>query len=357
MVKAWVRTLGTLLVLDALTTGCTPDVEGGAYIIDGPRVLAIRSEPAEAAPRGNPPTPMAWSALFVGPHGDEDPSLLDWAICTERKPLVTAGEMSLDCLARSGDVLIPLGSGASVMGTLPEDACRSFGPSPPVPKPGEPAPRPTDPDASGGFYQPLRLLAELPAGDDYSVGLARISCGLARVTSDQALDYAARYRPNQNPELADVVIPSSSGDLPLTDDSMTTATVKPGSHVTFRASWVDCPQTSECGDGFCGANEDKANCAADCTTPQGCPGSEPYIAFDLATRQLLDRRESMRVSWYSTLGTFDHDRSGRDETQAATPYSDNTWTAPSSAAEVRLWVVLRDDRGGVAYRSLLLRVE
>jgi len=90
MVTRYARALGTLLVLAAVTEGCTPDVEGGAYIIDGPRVLAIRSEPAEAAPKGNPPTPMAWSALFVGPDGDQDPSLLDWAICTERKPLVTA---------------------------------------------------------------------------------------------------------------------------------------------------------------------------------------------------------------------------------------------------------------------------
>jgi len=80
------------------------------------------------------------------------------------------------------------------------------------------------------------------------------------------------------------------------------------------------------------------------------PSTEPFPTF-------LDRRESMRVSWYSSLGTFDHDRSGRDEDRAAIPYIDNTWAAPSGAAEVRIWVVLRDDRGGVAYRSLLLRVE
>lgn len=358
MVKLSLRSsCAVLLGCLGVELGCTPDIEGGASILDSPRVLAIRSEPAEAAPKGNPPTEITWSALFVGPDGDQDPGLLDWAVCTERKPLVTAGEMSLECLAPTADVLIPLGDGATVTGSLPDDACRLFGPNPPLPKPGEPAPRPTDPDSTGGFYQPLRVLANLPDGPEYSVGLTRISCGLARVTAEQAIDYQRRYRPNQNPELTDVVVVASAGNLSLTDDPLTTATVKAGSHVTFRATWPECPLTPECGDGICGANEDKTNCPDDCTDPHGCAGSEPFVAFDLASRQILERREAMRVSWYSTIGTFDHDRSGRTEAQAAAPYSDNTWTAPASAADVLLWVVLRDDRGGVAYRSLVVHVE
>jgi hypothetical protein len=336
---------------------CSPDLEGGASIIDSPRILAVRSEPAEAAPKGNPPTSVKWSALFVGPQGDEDPSLLDWAVCTERKPLVTTGEMSLDCLAPTADVLVPLGSGDEVSGTLPDDACRLFGPNPPLPKPGEPAPRPTDPDATGGFYQPLRVREALPHGDEYSVGLTRISCGLARVSAEQALDYQARYRENENPELTSVELANGSGNVPLTDDPETTAVVKAGSHVTFNATWPECPLFPTCGDGFCGANEDKTNCPDDCTEPHGCAGSEPYVAFDLASRELVDRREAMRVSWYSNHGTFDHDRSGRTEEEAAVANSSNTWTAPGSASDVRVWVVLRDDRGGVAYRSLVVRVE
>jgi hypothetical protein len=338
MVKSFVSSWLGLALLGVLGGACTPDVEGGASIVDAPRVLAIRS-------------------LFVGPDGEQDPKLLDWAICTERKPLVTAGEMSNECLAPTSEFLVPLGNGASASGTLPDDACRLFGPNPPLPKAGEPAPRPTDPDATGGFYQPLRLLANVPAGEQYSVGLTRITCGLARVTAEQAVDFQRRYRANENPDFTDIVVTSSAGNLPLTDDPLTTATVKAGSHITFSASWPECPLSAECGDGICGANEDRMNCAEDCTEPHGCQGSEPYVAFDLATRQILDRREGMRVAWYSNLGTFDHDRSGRTEADAAAPYTNNTWTAPNSAADVRLWLVLRDDRGGVAYRSLVVHVE
>jgi hypothetical protein len=336
-------------------TGCTPDLEDNASLIDAPRVLAVRSEPAEAAPKGNPPTTITWTALFVGPDGDADPNQLDWAECIERKPLVTAGEMSLDCLAPAGDALVPVGAGASAMGTLPDDACRLFGPNPPVPKAGEPAPRPTDPDSTGGFYQPLRLRAALPGGDQYTVGLTRITCGLARVSAEQSIDFQARYRPNENPEITQVVL--AAGNLPLTGDPETTVTVKPGSQVTFRTEWTDCPLTPACGDGICGANEDKLNCPDDCSDPHGCPGSEPYVAFDLASRQIVDRREGMRVSWYASLGTFEHDRSGRPEEDAASPNSSNDWTAPSSPSDARIWVVLRDDRGGVSYRSLSVRVQ
>ena len=106
MVKGFpLRSIVALLGAAGAALGCTPDVEGGASILDAPRVLAIRSEPAEAAPKGNPPTEITWSALFVGPDGDQDPALLDWAVCTERKPLVTAGEMSLECLAPARCIL------------------------------------------------------------------------------------------------------------------------------------------------------------------------------------------------------------------------------------------------------------
>jgi hypothetical protein len=65
----------------------------------------------------------------------------------------------------------------------------------------------------------------------------------------------------------------------------------------------------------------------------------------------------MRVSWFASAGTFEHDRSGRPEADAGSPFSDNAWTAPSEAGDVRLWVVLRDDRGGVGYGSFYVHVE
>ena len=355
--------LRTSVLLGLALVACKPDIEGSASVIDSPRVLAIKSEPAETAPKSATPATVTWSALYVGPDGDEDPAKLDWGLCIQRKPLAAAGEISPACLIPldedpDGLSLIPLGGGASVMALLPDDGCRQFGPNPPVPKAGEPAPRPTDPDATGGFYQPLRLAANEPSGPEYSVGLTRISCGIARVSAEQVTDYQNRYRPNENPALLGVVVGPGREDAPLTADEATTATVKAGSHVTFRASWFDCPTTPECGNTFCEANEDRESCPEDCKdNPHGCSGSEPYIAFDLGLRQLVARREGMRVSWYGTGGSFDHDRSGRAESGASVPFSDNTWVAPSHAGNVRLWAVLRDDRGGVDYASYFVRVE
>jgi hypothetical protein len=340
-----------------LGVGCKPDIPGSPSVIDGPRVLAIKSEPAEAAPKATTPTTIAWSTLYVGPTGDEDPAVLDWGICTERKALATAGEISPDCLVPSGSALLDLGTGADVTGTLPGDGCRQFGPNPPLPGPGEPAPRPTDPDSTGGFYQPLRIAANEPEGYQYSVGLTRISCGLARVSADQSADFAARYRPNENPALDSVVLGPGGADAALTDDPDTTVTVKATSQVTFRASWATCPTEPICGDGICGANEDKSNCPDDCTDPHGCTGAEPYVSFDLDSREVVDRREGMRVSWYSAGGSFAHDRSGVSEDQAAVPYTDNVWTAPSSPGDMHVWAVLRDDRGGVDWGSFIVHVE
>ena len=92
-------------------------------------------------------------------------------------------------------------------------------------------------------------------------------------------------------------------------------------------------------------------------TPHGCRGSEPYGYFDPLAREVRDRRESMRVSWFANDGVFDHDRTGRSEAEADQSFSDNAWTAPEASGEVLLWVVLRDDRGGVGFESYRVRVK
>ena len=59
--------------------------------------------------------------------------------------------------------------------------------------------------------------------------------------------------------------------------------------------------------------------------------------------------------WFATAGTFDEDHTGREEGDVA-PSTDNAWTAPSSAGQVHLWAVIRDDRGGVGWRSFTIDV-
>ena len=83
--------------------------------------------------------------------------------------------------------------------------------------------------------------------------------------------------------------------------------------------------------------------------------AEGYVTFDLASQSLVDRREAMRVSWFATAGDLGTDRTGRAEDDRATA-TENTWTAPSSAGRVHVWIVLRDSRGGVTWQSVEIRV-
>jgi hypothetical protein len=64
----------------------------------------------------------------------------------------------------------------------------------------------------------------------------------------------------------------------------------------------------------------------------------------------------MRVSWYSTAGSFTDDRTGRAETDLLTT-TDNIWTAPGTAGTVMMWAVLRDSRGGLAWKSFRIVVQ
>jgi len=63
----------------------------------------------------------------------------------------------------------------------------------------------------------------------------------------------------------------------------------------------------------------------------------------------------MRVSWFATGGSFDVDHTGRLESEFAQTTSDDTWTAPKDPGPVFMWVVLRDDRGGVDWQEFSSR--
>ena len=338
------------VVAAALSTagGCKPDLDQRASRISGTRVLAVRSEPAEAEPRD----PVSFTALVVDADGRADtlppPT---WAFCTARKPLAELGPVSPACFSHSPDAFVGLGVGARVDAVLPASACRDFGPEVPTAKPGEPYGRPVDPDPTGGYYQPLTVF--LGGGDgDVSVDTTRISCGVAGASSDDVIVFRQRYHGNQNPRVD--VLQIDGADLPA-DPTTPPRAVARGAHLTFHVAWPACPAIDACGDGVCGPDESRLDCATDCAIPTGCAGAERYLYFDAEARQLVARRESMRVSWFATAGTFDRDRTGRssDETE---PSSDDAWDAPAEAMTVRGWVVLRDDRGGVAWRSFALDV-
>lgn len=346
---------GVVLAVVAVATlgalgGCTPQLEDRSFLVTGPSLLAIASSPAEA----EAPAAVTFRALYVDPSGERSAGDLGWSFCVARRALTDEGTVSPACLQPEGQDLVPIGAGASVTGALPMDACRLFGPDPPEPMDGEPAGRPVDPDPSGGYYQPVRLLVR-DGGQRVTVGTTRLVCGLADATAEVAADFGKRYRRNESPAIASLSLVRGAAAEVIAPD-VVGAKVKPGEKVTLRASWETCPTAPACGDGMCGIDEDVTGCAADCTTPRGCSGAEPYLVFDPTTRELVTRREEIRVSWFATAGEIADDVVGRAADEAGKSDVENTWTAPAKAGEARLWLVIRDDRGGLGWQGYRVQI-
>jgi hypothetical protein len=233
-----------------------------------------------------------------------------------------------------------------------------FGPVPPDTKPGEPPVRPVDPDTTGGYYQPVRVLVPTGQEPDYAVGVTRINCGISGATQEQAADYNQRYLPDRNPVLALLtLVHADRSESAISPDPESEPTrVGPGEQVTLKATWLVCPIDAVCGDGICSGGEDATSCADDCASQlKGC-GTESYVEFDPATRTVVSRREGIRVSWFATAGELAHDRTGHPEAEADLTETENTWTAPGEPGPVRLWLVIRDDRRGVGWSAYRIEV-
>lgn len=244
-----------------------------------------------------------------------------WSWCLARPALSDASPVDEACRGDAPSARQPLGTHDAVQLVVPTDACARFGPDPPADT--QSAGRPADPDSTGGYVIPLHV--RLPDTDGF--GTVRLRCNLAGVAREVAVDYAQRARPNTNPRITAWVQRTGETETPVGDRLV----VAPGQRVTFRVAWPVCEDAP-------------------------CEGAERYLLLDPITRTLVTRRESMRASWYATDGRWDAPRTGRspDET---TPSTDNTWTAPSAPGSSRLWVALRDARGGTDWRELLVEAQ
>jgi len=345
----WQRTALCLVV--GCLCSCVPNEADDDALITQVRVLAIRAEPAEAAPRDK----VTLSALYVGPGGSLEDAPIDWAFCLQRKSLAELGPVARQCLAQESALLQTLGEGLHASASVPQDACRLFGPDRPPPQNDEPIGRPVDPDPFGGFYQPVRVFDADTSR--YTLFEERISCTLAGVTQAEFASWNRRYRRNQNPSIGALTDLDSGQTLAADSAKQPPFGVSTGQKLRLRASWVECSDGAECDDGICGADETRTTCSADCTTPRGCEGSEHYLYYDRTSRSFATRRENLRVAWFATAGHFDGPRTGRPEAEASTSQTDNVWTAPKQSGEVSVWLVLRDDRGGIGWQGYRLNVQ
>jgi hypothetical protein len=318
------------IALGAAFVACAPTFDDETAIVTTPRLLAVRSVPAEAAMGDS----FAMTALYVGPTGPANAASLDWAECLLQTPTNQPGPVNPACFVATSSALVALGNGSSASADVPQTACELFGPDAPPPGPGQPSPRPAAPDATGGFYLPVRIET---APDAWSVAAERITCAPSGVAQDVFTAFTTGYIPNENPAVASLSGVASGGRGPvlLSADGVggSAFVARPGQSLSLTAAWAACP-----------------------SSPGRCSGAETYLTIDPAEHTLVTQRESMVASWYATAGAFSVDRSGRAQDDPATTAA-NEWMAPSTAGPVHLWIVLRDARGGVGWASYTIAVQ
>jgi hypothetical protein len=289
--------------------GCRPDIDAPLSLVADARILALQAEPAEAPPGES----VSYQALVASPTGTVSGTSIAWAFCTLPKPPGENNVVNSACLTEE---LVPAGPpGPSLVAATPAAGCALFGPAAPPPA------RPRDPDATGGYYQPLRASPMDTRDQGSAIFLSRITCELAQASAQVAAEFRARYRPNRNPRLVPASLRASlaANRQPVALDQLPT-----GQRIRFEIDWQ-------------------------------ADAAETYPVFDPLTQSLVDHRETLRVSWFATAGAFAVEHTSRSEEDPALS-SDNVWTAPAVPGPVYLWVVLRDARGGSDFASYALAV-
>lgn len=277
--------------------GCGPTFDRPPTLVDRPVVLAVQADPAEAAPG----EVVTLRASVADGSGALDGVAIDWAFCTQPRSVAENTPVAQDCLAESAAWIASIATASTgpVSAALPIDGCANFGSEPPAPLPGEDPIRPADPDATGGYYQPVRVTVR-GADPLVAFGRVRITCALPSAPADIVREFRERYLPNQNPGILDLGV-----------------VVSTPSEIRLRAEW---------------APED----------------AEAFVVHDRRESDLDDAVDSLRVSWFSTSGAFASDRTSPEGDDSG---AENSFF-PDDSGPVHVWAVLRDSRGGMDWRTL-----
>lgn len=284
------------MIVALALAACRPDSIDSSGLVLEPRVLAVQSEPAEAAPG----SAVRFRALVA--LSDAEP--VGWSFCGAPKSPNENNAVAAECV--NGDGLTFVGRGSEIEANVPSDACSRFGPDTP---PGNFRPR--DADITGGYYQPLRV--DL-AGAPPVFYLQRVRCALAEATADSASELAATYLDNRNPTLEPLVA----------GEGVSLERIPRGARIELVSGWPEA-------------------------------AAEPYRYFDRSTQQVIERREAMQMSWFVSAGELARESTGRAEDDPLT-LTTNEWLAPDQPGTSELWLVLRDSRGGVTFASYELVV-
>lgn len=178
---------------------------------------------------------------------------------------------------------------------------------------------PVDPDASGGYYQPVRASFSAVDGSSLTAfGRQRIRCDLAGATRDIFDAFQAEYLVNTAPIIAALVSVGPPEPSRI---------VQPGASV----QWV---------------------VELDATS------SEAFPVYHAERSELERRNESLIVDGYVTGGILEpayYARSGADFV-AGDHIFEFSWTAPQSPGRYHVWTVVHDERGGANWTGAMIEV-
>jgi len=284
------------LIVAAACAGCRPALDDRPWLVTSPQIVGIKVEPAESPPGSE----VSLQAITLDPAGPLDPAATVWSLCRSGKPLGENRVVAESCLGADPAAADALGSPATLV--IPATACQLFGPDTPQPAPGAPPSRPRDPDATGGYYQPI-------SGDlsgSLAIGLARITCGLPDASLAASRAFLAAYHANRNPTVTGL-------SFEIDGAAADPAAIPRGARVSIRAAWLD-------GD------------------------AEPFALFDRQTRTVVEQRESLAAAWYVTGGQLEI--AAAEISDPAVMSAATVWVAPDAPGSWELVGVLRDSRGG-----------
>lgn len=302
------RYLKVGLTTALLLTGCNLEPELAPYLIERPRILAVRTVPAEATPG----SPVTREVLAVNAQGQRIQAPLQYSRCDQPKTLGERSYISQACLKGQG--LVP----SNAQGPIDQLVCQRFGPTPAPPKEADgPRARPTPPDLSGGYYQPEKV--QLPSLGLEAFFRIRTPCDLLGATRDVFDAYNQRYRPNAIPNIDQATL----SPTPLAGKEPWTLQFAPGqpTNITLNVA----PAVAE-----------------------------SYVIFEIPRNRLKASRESLTLHWFAngaTLAKSEQILSGLDLDRGES--FQNTLTL-GDQGQARVWLVLEDDRGARSWRELLV---
>lgn len=267
-----------------LLAGCLLDEVPPLGSVQEPAVIAIVAEPAEAAPGEK----VIYRSIVAAPNGPESGSGAAWSFCRTPRPLSENAAVSLACATTQEQPITA--AGLEIEATIPMDVCARFGPETSA------GLRPTDPDRSGGYYQPIRF--ELDGR--VAVFRHRVRCALANAPFEVVRRFQIEYQRNLAPAILRMQTPDAA------------AALSAGEQVTLSVDVAD-------------------------------DAAETYVVYDQSTVELKERTERLDIRWFASSGQL-----RGVEVSPVDGRATARWTVPERAGSAWVWAVLRDDRGGVS---------